>query len=29
MNYDQYIEDLAKPRGFSTILFEKMKQLFQ
>ncbi|MCH9739937.1 MAG: PAS domain-containing protein [Epsilonproteobacteria bacterium] len=28
MNYDQFIEDLAKPKGFTAIFFEKMKQLF-
>ena len=28
MNYDQYIENLAKPRGIAGIIFAKMKQLF-
>jgi PAS domain S-box-containing protein len=28
MNYDRFIEELAKPRGLSAILFDKMKKLF-
>ena len=28
MNYDQFIEDLAKPKGLSALFFEKMKKLF-
>jgi len=28
MNYDQFIEQLAKPKGLSAIFFEKMKKLF-
>jgi PAS domain S-box-containing protein len=28
MNYDQFISELAKPKGLSAILFEKMKKLF-
>ena len=28
MNYDQYIEQLAKPKGLSAIFFEKMKKMF-
>lgn len=28
MNYDQFIENLAKPKGFSAIFFNKMKKLF-
>jgi PAS domain S-box-containing protein len=28
MNYDQFIENLAKPKGLSAIFFNKMKQLF-
>ena len=28
MNYDQFIEDLAKPKGFAAVLFDKMKKLF-
>jgi PAS domain S-box-containing protein len=28
MNYDQFIEDLAKPKGLSAIFFNKMKKLF-
>lgn len=28
MNYDQFIEDLAKPRGLKAVLFEKMKNFF-
>ncbi len=28
MNYDQFIEELAKPRGFAAVLFAKMKKLF-
>jgi len=28
MSYNQFIEDLAKPKGISAILFDKMKKLF-
>jgi len=28
MNYDQFILQLAKPKGFSTLFFEKMKRIF-
>jgi len=28
MNYDQFIEDLAKPKGLTALFFNKMKQLF-
>jgi PAS domain S-box-containing protein len=28
MNYDQFIEDLAKPKGLKALFFEKMKKLF-
>jgi PAS domain S-box-containing protein len=28
VNYDQFITSLAKPKGLSAILFEKMKKLF-
>lgn len=28
MNYDQFIENLAKPKGLTAIFFEKMKSLF-
>ena len=28
MNYDQFIMELAKPKGLSTLFFEKMKKLF-
>ncbi|MCK5855703.1 MAG: PAS domain-containing protein [Sulfurovaceae bacterium] len=28
MNYDQFIEDLAKPKGLKAIIFEKMKKIF-
>jgi len=28
MNYDQFIENLAKPKGLSAIFFNKMKKLF-
>ena len=28
MNYDQFIEDLAKPKGLKAIIFEKMKSFF-
>jgi PAS domain S-box-containing protein len=28
MNYDQYIENLAKPKGLAAIFFEKMKRFF-
>lgn len=28
MNYDQFITELAKPKGLSAIFFEKMKKLF-
>ena len=28
MNYDQFIEDLAKPKGLKAVIFEKMKSLF-
>ena len=28
MNYDQFIAELAKPKGLSAIFFEKMKKLF-
>lgn len=28
MNYDQFIDELAKPKGFAATFFEKMKQLF-
>jgi len=28
MNYDQFIEQLAKPKGLSAIFFDKMKKLF-
>jgi len=28
MNYDQFIEELAKPKGLSAVIFEKMKKLF-
>jgi len=27
-NYDQFIEELAKPKGLTAIFFEKMKKLF-
>jgi len=29
MNYDQFIAELAKPKGLSAIFFEKMKKLFK
>jgi len=29
MNYDQFIEELAKPKGLKAIIFEKMKNLFK
>ena len=28
MNYDQFIEELAKPKGLAGLIFEKMKKLF-
>jgi len=28
MNYDQFIEQLAKPKGLTAILFNKMKKMF-
>ena len=28
MNYDQFIEELAKPKGLKAVLFEKMKNFF-
>ena len=28
MNYDQFIEDLAKPKGLTAIFFNKMKKMF-
>ena len=28
MNYDQFIEDLAKPKGLTSLFFEKMKKMF-
>jgi len=28
MNYDQFIEDLAKPKGLKAVVFEKMKSFF-
>lgn len=28
VNYHQFIEEIAKPKGFGAILFEKMKSLF-
>jgi PAS domain S-box-containing protein len=28
MSYNQFIEDLAKPKGIAAVLFSKMKQLF-
>jgi len=28
MNYDQYIENLARPKGLSALFFSKMKKLF-
>lgn len=28
MNYDQFIGDLAKPKGLTAVFFEKMKSLF-
>ena len=28
MNYDQYIEQLAKPTGLAAALFDKMKKMF-
>jgi len=28
MNYDQFIEDLAKPKGLKAVIFEKMKSFF-
>ena len=28
MSYNQFIEDLAKPKGIAGVLFSKMKKLF-
>ncbi len=28
MNYNQFIEDLAKPKGITAIIFDKMKKVF-
>jgi hypothetical protein len=28
VNYDQYIEQLAKPRGLAAAIFAKMKKMF-
>ena len=28
MSYNQFIEDLAKPKGITAIVFDKMKKLF-
>lgn len=28
MNYDQFIEDIAKPKGIAAIFFSKMKKMF-
>ena len=28
MNYDQFIEELAKPKGITGIIFAKMKKMF-
>jgi rubrerythrin len=28
MNYDQFIENLAKPKGLTAIFFSKMKKIF-